>query len=529
MIIKEVQKFDRVEISFVNEKGQIELTSIPAKFENWVKCSEDDPDASKKFRNWTGEPVKKVGSYKFQDLNLREFLLKDVDEENKRKILEYNSPNWFACDIEIDIRGCKGFPEATKAEFPISTIQITNSTLSTVLLIYDDMNRIEGTPEYKQFISDRVRKHFTDSKIATDLIEKYATGGKLEYTHIVVKSEAELLRKFFALQNQLMHHIIGWNWLDFDAPFIHNRSLKLGVSHAAASPTGQMDDREISKDKFRKNTEGLSTHEIEEEKKTRQFKTPQHRVEIDYMQVISKFDYTVDKTSLALDNIAYHALDVKKVEYGQADKDGNITEKGSFLDLFLDTDNFLTYSAIDTILLMMIHLRLQTITSLEMVTYYAKVPLERGFSTLALGDAMFWDEQYSRGLVFCHEDRWSDDEETDTHFEGGYVIDPRYPTAEWVALIDFKSLYPTCGQGLGCSFDNIIQEGASLEEQKEHIKNGHRISLNGTVYDKDNIGTLTRVWNRLIFERYHFKDIRLFIDNKLQPVIENHIKNLETE
>lgn len=526
MIIKEVQKYDKVEVSFVNEEGQIDIVSIPAKFENWTKCEADDPKASKEFKNWTGEPVKKIPSYKFQDLNLREFLTKSLDEETQKKIFAYNKPNWFACDIEIDIRECKGFPEPTLAEHPISTIQITNKDLSTVLLIYDDMNRIKGTDEYKKFIGDRVRKHFEESKIATDLIEKYGEGKELKYTHIVFNSEEKLLKKFFALQNQLMHHIIGWNWLDFDAPYIHNRSKKLGVNHAMASPTGNLDKREITKDKFQKNTTNWSQQEIDDEKLMRQYMTPQHRVEIDYMQVISKFDFSIDKTSLALDNIAYNVLDVKKVEYGKTDSDGNLIEKGSFLDLFLDTDNFLTYSAIDTILLMMIHLRVNTITSLEMVTYYAKIPLERGFSTLALGDALFWDEQYTNGLIYCHEDKWSDSEETDSSFEGGYVIDPRYPTAEWVALIDFKSLYPTCGQSLGCSFDNIIKENATLEEAKEAIKQGHRVSLNNTIYDKDNIGTLTRVWNRLIFERYHFKDIRVFIDNELQPVIEKYINAL---
>lgn len=530
MIIKEVQKFQRVEVSYVNEQGQIDLISIPAKFENWVKCDENDPQVSENFRNWTGEPVKKVGGYKFQDLNLREFLTKKADPEIQKKIFAYNKPNWFACDIEIDIRNCKGFPEATLAEFPISTIQLTNESLSTVLLIYDDMNRIAGTPEYKNFIAERVRKHFEESKIAKDLIEKYGEGKELKYTHMVFNSEADLLRKFFTLQRELMHHIIGWNWLDFDAPYIHNRSVKVGVNHGMASPTGNLDNREITKDKFQKNTTDWSQQEIEAEKQNRQYKTPQHRVEVDYMQVISKFDFSIDKTSLALDNIAYNVLDVKKVEYGQEDKDGNVIEKGSFLDLFLDTDNFLTYSAIDTVLLMMIHLRVNTITSLEMVTYYAKIPLERGFSTLALGDALFWDEQYTKGLIYCHEDKWADnDDYVDTKFEGGYVIDPRYPTAEWVALIDFKSLYPTCGQSLGCSFDNIIKEEATLEEMKEAIKEGHRVSLNGTIYDKDNIGTLTRVWNRLIFERYHFKDIRVFIDNVLQPVIEKYIKKLDNK
>lgn len=522
MLVDIVQKKSSVEISYINESGQIDLVSVPAKFENWVKCEADDPLRSKEYKNWTGEPVKKVGGYKFQDLNLREFLLKSVPQDIQDKIFAYNKPNWFAVDIEIDIRDCKGFPEPTHADFPISTIQITNSQLSTVLLIYDDMNRIEGTQEYKDFIQERVRKHLKDSKIAQDLIDKYGRDGELKYTHIVFKSEAELLRKYFEYQNKLFHNIIGWNWHGFDSPYIHKRSEKLGVDHSIASPTRDLVDREMERDKFKR-----AEFETDEEKAMRRYKTPRHRIELDYMDVVKKFDYSIDKTSLSLDAIAYQALDVQKVEYGQVDEESGEMKKGSFLELFLDTDNFLTYSAVDTIILMMVHMRLSTVTSLEMVTYYAKIPIERGFSTIALGDALFSDEQRSRGLVFCHEDRFRmADEDGDHDFEGGFVVDPRYPTGEWVALVDFKSLYPSCGQSLGCSFDNIIKEGATLEEQKEAISQGHRVSMNGTIYDRDNIGTLTRVWNRLIFERYHFKDIRIFIDNNIQPKIEKYISNL---
>ena len=72
-----------------------------------------------------------------------------------------------------------------------------------VLFIVDDMDRIEGTQEYKDFIQDRVRKHLSESKKATDLVEKYAKDKELKYTHIIFKSEAEMLRKFFEYQNKL--------------------------------------------------------------------------------------------------------------------------------------------------------------------------------------------------------------------------------------------------------------------------------------------------------------------------------------
>lgn len=526
MLIDIVQKHNAIDISFVNENGQIEITSVPAKFENWEKCEESDKDKSNKFRNWTGEPVKKVKDSTFKDLNLREFLLHKLPLETREKVLAYNKPNWFAVDIEVDVRECKGFPEPTEAAFPITTIQVTNKELSTVLLIYDEMKRVPDTPEYKEMITRRVRKHFEKSKKSKDLIDKYAKDKELKYTHVVYHSERELLEAFFKYQNTLFHHIMGWNWLDFDSPYIHKRAVENRINHNMASPTRELVRREMSIDKFAKfqkpDKDAVLTDKEKEEheadKTARTFYTPRHRVEVDYMQVVSKFDYTVDKTSLALTEIGYQAVDIPKIEYD-----------GSFYDLYMDRDNFITYSAVDTILLMMIHLRLSTVTSLEMITYYSKIPLERGFSTIALGDALFWDEQFSRGLVFCHSDRWAESDPNENHeFEGGYVIDPRYPTGEWVALVDFKSLYPTCGMSLGCSFDNIIDENVTdLADLKLAIARGHRVSLNGTVYDKDNVGTLTRVWERLIYERYHFKDVRVFIDNEMLPIVEKMIANIK--
>ena len=540
MIVDIIQKKASVEVSYINERGQIDIETIPAKFENWVKCSSTDPNADKVFRNWTGENVKKIPSYTFLDQNLREFLIKSISPEISKKLFAYNKPNWYAVDIEIDIRKAKGFPHPENAIYPIASIQITNTKLSTVILMFDDMNRIEGTDEYRKFVEERVNAHFKGNKKCEELIAKHTDDGFLPYSHIVFKSESEMMNKYFEYQRKAFHSIMGWNWDGFDNPYIHNRSKILGVAQTKASPIFRLDEKTNK---------------------------PKHRLEVDLMKVVEKFDFTVEKTSLSLNYIASEVLEIAKVVY-----------EGSFLDLFLDKDNFIIYSAIDTVILMMIHLQINTISSLEMVSYYAKIPLEDGFSTLRIGDALFFDEQYANNVIFCYEDLYRsksvsvevvryngllckvintidnniivevqgggerykipkdkavyvydenilDDFANDTDFIGGYVIDPRYNMGEWIALIDFKSLYPTCGQSLGCSFENIIKENATIKEQKEFAKQGHRISLNGTVYDRDNTGVIKSIWDRLIYERYHFKDIMLHIENVLIPIIEKYIED----
>lgn len=492
MLVDIIQNRHSVEVSYINEHGQIDIATIPAKFENWVKCDEDDPDVDPEFRNWTGEFVKKEPGYRFMDLNLREFLIKNAPKDVSDKIFAYNRPNYYTADIEIDVRTADGFPEAHEAKYPIASISVTNMQLSTVIFIHDDMQRIPGTEEYRKFIEDRVNAHFKEDKIPQELIAKHAPTGKLEYNHVIFKSEVEMMNSWFEMQRKYFHCIIGQNWQRFDAPYIFNRCRLIGVDQAKASPKYQMDEK---------------------------WKMPVHRFELDYIPVMDKFMFDIWKTSLSLNYIASEALGVAKVEYD-----------GSFLDLFMDRDNFTVYSAVDTILLMMIHLQKDYVSSLEMLSYYAKIPIQKAFSTMQIGDALFFDEQYANKIIYCHSDKQHVDESDGRDkYEGGFVVDPRYSSAEWIVINDFEGLYPKSMMSGGYSPDIILKENATLEEQKEAAKLGHKISMYGCIYDGHKQGLVDRLISRLVFERKHFKQIMLQVENDLKPIVEEYYERAKKQ
>lgn len=487
MLVDIIQNRNAVEVSFINEIGQIEIVSIPAKFENWIKCTDDDPEADPEFKNWTGESVKKEPGFRFMDLNLREFLIKNIDETLAKRIFAYNRPNYYSVDIEIDIRTAKGFPEASEAAYPIASISVTNSKLSTVVFIHDDMKRIPGTEEYRLFVEERVNKHFKDDKIPQELIAKHSPTGKLEYNHIIFDSEVAMMNSFFEMQRKYFHCIIGWNWARFDAPYISNRCKIIGVDQGKASPIFQVDEK---------------------------WGNPVHRYELDYIPVLDKFMFDIWKTSLSLNYIASEALGVAKVDYD-----------GSFLDLFMDRDNFTVYSAVDTVLVMLVHLRKDYVSSLEMLSFYAKIPIGKAFSTMQIGDALFWDEQYANKIIYCHADKVHKEEEGPRDkYEGGFVVDPRYSSAEWLVISDFEGLYPKCMMSGGYSPDIVLQENATLAEQKEAAKLGHKISMNGTIYDGTKEGLVDRLISRLVAERKHFKGLALDSENTLKPIIEKYLQ-----
>ena len=67
MLIDVVQEKTFVKVSYVNEKGQIELDNLalpPEGYTKWVICDDDDPDRDKEFKNYDGQSVKRVPSYR---------------------------------------------------------------------------------------------------------------------------------------------------------------------------------------------------------------------------------------------------------------------------------------------------------------------------------------------------------------------------------------------------------------------------------------------------------------------------------
>lgn len=123
-------------------------------------------------------------------------------------------------DIEVDMKGHKGFPDAEEAEFPVNMISYVDGLhkiVNTYVLKYDTeqylaMDFREFEQEMKQFYKDRL-----------DL--------DLEFATREFDTETELIAAFLHDVNEEYQpdFMTAWN-LDFDFPTVYNRLVKLGQS-----------------------------------------------------------------------------------------------------------------------------------------------------------------------------------------------------------------------------------------------------------------------------------------------------------
>ena len=91
MLIDVVQEKTFVKTSYVNDQGHIVIENLPLPpegYTKWTICDDEDPDASKEFKNYDGQAVKRVPAYRFEDLNLTEFLTKRLPEDTRKRILQ---------------------------------------------------------------------------------------------------------------------------------------------------------------------------------------------------------------------------------------------------------------------------------------------------------------------------------------------------------------------------------------------------------------------------------------------------------
>lgn len=467
-----------VRAAHINKDGLVEVKQFQPKFDNWEVCSDDDNERDKDFKALLGESVKRVPSHKFEGDNLREWLLyRNPDTKHVEEFLDFHMPACHSVDIEIDMTDCKEFPNPAEAKYPIESISMTAPKLST--LVMSKSKRWE--PWMDEWLEDKINDHLNQYEIPRKLIKEHA-GGRLKYRTLIYNNETELITGYLNAQRKFLHTIIGWNWNYFDAEFIKNRCNKLGIDRSIASPVNEMSSYG---DK------------------------PRFRLEFDYMTIVEKYAWQYIGLSKRLDEVAEKALGVGKVHYD-----------GTFADLYNGPyEWFLFYSAIDTILVEMIHMVSNAIFTPAMLAYYARVPIGKINGVTTVAGAMYFDELYASNIVHCNRHKITKTEQ----YEGGFVMDPRVKTADWIVVSDFAGMYAKAMQNLNCSVEAILGVAKNEEEFQAAIKAGHVVSMRGTIYKNDGPNMVKRVITRLLDERYTYKKLSLDVAIRFKNPIENEL------
>lgn len=482
MIVDYEYKNGKLLISHINKKGNLEFKNYNMQNSlQWQITGENDPQKSHTYTSWDKKPVKKVATRYPNRYTIYEFL-RNIPQQEQDDIFEFNDPNIFFCDIEVEIT--KGFPEAHLADNKITSVAIINK--STILLL-----------GLKPLSTDEIDLM---TKETNEYFKDFATNYKIKY-HFC-ETEYELVDIFFNELVPKMPILTGWNFIKYDWVYLVTRARKLGINPDVASPSGKL-EKPWSKN------DSKEYKPIYEE-------LPMHRLVFDYMDIFKKWDNSIKiREALSLDFISGQVLKVKKLQYD-----------GSLKDLYHnDWYKYCLYNCIDTALVQLIHEKQKTFDIMLSISTLAKIDIKQALSTVRVTEGVLFDKFLDNGIVMVKQTQsYSniDEDEGDTElteesgYGGGYVKYPCVGLRNWVAIFDYASLYPNTMIQFNIAPESfkgmkINDEYALLNGTKFKIEDNDIILKNGAVFKNENSQTKQvlstifkdRKWNKNVSLDYY--------------------------
>ena len=395
---------DRLRISHFGKDGQVKFKDIAIpKSEKYrwelAGSSRQDPN----YLTWDGKSVKKTNSFYLSKFRVEEFLT-SLPESVTNEIYEFNKPEVWFCDIEVEVG--EEFPDPEIAATAVLTVALVNTEGKAIVLGLKELSS-------KQILSiqKRMDEHF--SRFNVDIVFQY------EY----YKSESEMLYTLFDKWFKNMPLITGWNFTGFDWKFLINRMKRLGLDPSRCSINGVLKDDNI----------------------------PQHKVVVDYMDLYKRWDRVVKiKENNKLETVAQAALGVAKIKYS-----------GTFMDLYNgDFETYVYYNAVDTFLVYLIDQKLKTLQTFLMLGNITKVEAMKAISPIWMTEAIVTREFYKRKRVVAEFKKNS----KNSSFEGAYVKTPEPGLHEYIATFDFASLYPSTMRQWNISPESFKGKHIPLQE-----------------------------------------------------------------
>ncbi len=474
MILDFEYKKGQILLSEVDENGDIKMNYYPwRKPKKYITCSESDPEKHPKYTTWDRKPVKVVETTHPNRFSIYEFLDR-LPEEDKNRIFEYKEPKIFFVDIETEILD-SGFVQPIDATSKVLTIAIVHNNKTMVLglkpLSQKDINSIKN----------KIEEHFDKFNLKIDF--KYIS------FHDRENPEKDMMEYFFEKLVPKMPVISGWNFLDYDWTFLVNRCRKIGIEPNISSYSNKL-EKIFGTD----------------------YEVPAHRLVIDYMEIYKKWDTSIKvKENNSLNWVGEKILDLNhgaKVAY-----------TGSLMDLYHnDFVKYVFYNAVDTVLVQLIHEKMQYIKIAYSISNLAKIRLcdfgYKNLNTTLVQTEGFLREKFrnEKNIVFTKED---EDLDADS-ISGGWVKPPAKGMNEWVTTFDFSSLYPKtqmmfniapeCYLGFVmkdnpqyCDFNGKITK---IEDDK------HIVCVNGAVFERGYSVTINFL-ETIFAERKKYKNMML--------------------
>jgi len=468
MIINIQQEFDKLILSTYNNEGNVSFIDIPIpnseKYE-WVYVNNPNMrGVEKNIASWDNKSVKKIPTKFLSKWRIKEFLYEQPDYIKKLLYENKHTPKMFFCDIEVEIDLKEGFPSPEEAKRPITIISYC----------YENKAYVLGT---KSLTQDQILK--LEQKINNYF--KEFVDEKIEFKYLEFETEYDMLYTFIYKHLRKMGFVTGWNFVGdgaFDWPYILNRCKMLNIDPGMASIAMATDDKKLTgKDQI-----------------------PLHKVMVDYMDIYKKWDKKVPvKESNSLDWVAKEVLGVQKIKY-----------EGSLQDLYeSDFSEYVYYGIVDSILVQLLHQKLQTAEVLLSLAHITGVEINRAFSPVAMTESVASRVFYDRKKVFPINRAKNDSSKQ--NYSGGLVFKPQAGLHKSVGAFDFASLYPSIIRQWNISPENYIKNTVDSVDETKYIK-----TASGAVFDNRSDSVFREMMIKYYGMRKEAKDEMFIIEQEIE-------------
>ena len=291
-------------------------------------------------------------------------------------------------------------------------------------------------------------------------LEKPLEVTEKEIKYIKFSSEENLLKGFLKLiEYRKPSIIIGWNTFGYDFPYLTNRIARvldgfkgdilqedgaiaeevlLGGYVKSLSPFGivEADYKVInSSEEFSPNWKGIILE--------------------DYLHLYKKYTF-VELSSFSLNSVCSHELGDEKVDHD---------EYSDFMEFYQkDFQKFCEYGVKDVELLVKLDEKLKLLMLVQYISYMTGVCIPDIRGTLKQWSNYVYNEAFKQNIVVPTENIYSG--QSEVKFIGGVV----HSTSErwnWVASLDFTSLYPSIISNFNIGADTWVSPNKELSELKE--------------------------------------------------------------
>lgn len=411
-----------------------------------------------------------------------EISLKDIHEyDDSYEVWDEEAKEWKniknSCYYETG-----GFPEADKAEYPITAITYK---MNNKFMVY-------GCGD---FTNTRTDVKYVKCSDEVDLIKRFINDWSSDYPDIIT----------------------GWNVKFFDIPYLVNRITNvLGESFAKRlSPWNILSERKVfimGRDQVAYSPLGIAV--------------------LDYIELYKKFvPGGASQESYKLDAICHNDLGERKLSY---------EEYGNLHTLYKENYQlFITYNIKDVELVEKLDAKHKIIDLVLTLSYDNKCNYEDVFTQVRMWDVIITNRLMQNKIIVPPSKTHKKNEK----YIGAYVKEPQLGMHSWVASFDLTSLYPMLIQQYNISPDTIIEPENYTTEQREILSqkisidtmlnkevdtsllNEYTLTPNGQLFKTTQQGFLCKIMEEMFNDRARYKKEAIKAKKQLENENDVHKRN----